>query len=434
MKRFLTLIFIIILSFVLIGCDESNNNELDTIEKALEIFTIDDVAKIEIEVNEAITSKEKYVNAKVVIVGETYTLEETSARIRLRGNSSLSAHKKSYKLKFDEKVDVFNFGSDKEWALISNYFDTSHMRNYYAYKLAQAMGIKYSVDCKFVEVWLNGKNQGLYLFTETVKTGSQRVDIEIDYTEDDIEIPFLLELDMNMSQEESAASNGVLDVDYFDVKIPHYRFDRYSYGTKYPDDFREENVTKAQYEYIKNYIFGMYDSLENNTFDQYIDIDSAINYYMLQEIMMNIDIDYSSIYMYKPVNEKLQFGPAWDFDISSGNCNYTIHPYGPNTLMKDVNEGSRIINKLLEYELVRTKYLERLEEIGKVIIPAMEQSFDINYEILKDYANTDNLIWKNLNKEYWPKPSYLINITYQEQVEYLKNYLVEHYNYMLKNI
>lgn len=452
MKKILTLISIMMFAFVLIGCggskpenpedpgtqpeepSETPEEGLDSIEKVIELFKIDEVAKIEIQANDAITSKKDYVNAKIIISGEDYTLEETDVRIRLRGNSSLSAPKKSYKLKFNEKEDIFNFGKDKEWALTANYFDTSLMRNYYAYKLAQAMGIQYSVDCKYVELWLNGNNQGLYLFTETVKTGSQRVDIEVDYTKEDQEIPFLLELDMNMSSEESLESNGVIDVDYFDVNIQHYRFDRYSFGTKYPDDFTEENITKTQYEYIKNYIFGMYDSLENNTFEEYIDIDSAINFYMLQEIMMNIDIDYSSVFMYKPVNEKLKFGPVWDFDISSGNCNYTIHPYGPNTLMKDVNEGSRIINKLLEYNNVKEKYLNRLEEIGEFIIPGMEQSFDINYEILKDYAKTDNSIWKNLNKNYWPKPSYLVNITYKEQVDYLKNYLVKHYNYMLKNM
>ena len=435
MKKIFMIVIINLLLFVISGCKINNTEEkIDSIDEVVKLFTIDEVAKIEIQTNEAITSKEEYVDAKVLILSENYQLDETNLKIRLRGNSSISAPKKSYKLKFNEKIDIFGFGSDKEWALIANYYDTSMMRNYYAYKLAKAMEIPYSVDCKYVELWLNGKNQGLYLFTETVKTGDERVDIEIPYTKDDTEIPFLLELDMKMVSEDDPLSNGVENVDYFKVNIPHYKFSFYSFGTKYPDDFTDINISREQYEYIKNYIFGMYDSLENNTFNDYIDVDSAINYYMVQEIMMNIDMDYSSVYMYKPINEKLKFGPVWDFDISSGNCNYTIHEYSPNTLMKDVNEGSRIINKLLEYEEVREKYISRLNEIGKFIIPGMEQSFDINYEILKDYANTDNSIWNNLNKKYWPKPNYLINITYKEQVNYLKEYLIDHYNYMLMNI
>lgn len=431
MKKVFVILILMFFTFVLNGCKEK---DLDNTSDIIDLFTISDVSKIEIFASDAITSKKDYVNAKIIVSGEDYNLEETDVRIRLRGNSSLSAPKKSYKLKFNEKVDMFGFGKDKEWALIANYYDTSLMRNYYAYKLAQAMGIKYSVDCKFTEVYLNGNNQGLYLFTETVKTGSQRVDIEYDYTSSDTSIPFLLELDMKMISPDDPLSNGIKDVDYFEVLIPHYKFDSYAFGTKYPDDFSEDSITKEQYEYIKNYIFSMYDSLDNGNYEDYIDIDSAINYYIVQEIMMNIDMDYSSVFMYKAMNGKLNFGPVWDFDISSGNCNYTIHPYGANTLMKDVNEGSRIINKLLEYDDFRDKYLERLREIGDFIIPGMEASFDINYEILKEYERVDNSIWNNLNKAYWPKPSYLVNITYEEQVLYLKKYLVEHYNYMLLNI
>ena len=42
-------------------------------------------------------------------------------------------------------------------------------------------------------------------------------------------------------------------------------------------------------------------------------------------------------------------------------------------------------SKLSKVSKSKEKYLDRLEEIGKFIIPGMEQSFDINYEILKDF-------------------------------------------------
>lgn len=104
-------------AFVLIGCGgskpETPEEGLDSIDKVIELFKIYEVAQIEIQANDAITSKEDYVNAKIIISGEDYTLEETDVRIRLRGNSSLSAPKKSYKLKFNEKEDIFNFGKIK---------------------------------------------------------------------------------------------------------------------------------------------------------------------------------------------------------------------------------------------------------------------------------------------------------------------------------
>ena len=99
MKKFLTIISIMLFVFVLIGCggskpqpedpgtqpedpgtqpedpgtqpedpgtqpEDPSDNE-NTVEKYLELFTIDDIAKIEIEANKSITSKKDYVSAKL---------------------------------------------------------------------------------------------------------------------------------------------------------------------------------------------------------------------------------------------------------------------------------------------------------------------------------------------------------------------------------
>ena len=42
--------------------------------------------------------------------------------------------------------------------------------------------------------------------------------------------------------------------------------------------------------------------------------------YLLQEYTKNIDVGWSSFYLYKKdKNDKLHMGPAWDFDIAMGN-------------------------------------------------------------------------------------------------------------------
>ena len=69
--------------------------------------------------------------------------------------------------------------------------------------------MEYSVECKFVNVYLNDLNQGLYLFTETVKTSSNRVNIEDGYNIDETEIPFLLELDFKL-EENLTTDNKIL--------------------------------------------------------------------------------------------------------------------------------------------------------------------------------------------------------------------------------
>lgn len=397
-------------------------------------FLIDDISDIYLYTHEEISSKHYYVDSVVRIEGNDYNLPNSLAQIRLRGNSSLHVPKKSYKIKFDKKHDVFGFGEDKEWALIANYFDPSHLRNFYAYTLAKTMGIDYSVDCKFVNVYLNDVDQGLYLFTETVKDGSSRVDIKKNYTSTDIEIPFLVELDFKIEENNPNYIEDLLDKEFFFLDNTNYNGKKYQIATKYPKTFTNEHITFKQYNYIKKYMHDVYSSVRNRTYKKFIDIDNFIDYFIVQELFLNIDQDYSSVFMYKPVNDVLHMGPVWDFDLSSGNCSY-VGTYDPFRQMKDVNGGNYLFVTLMEDKNFRNKFLERLNELNELlIIPTLIDSFNYNLNYLKPYADRDNQIWNNLNEPNWARPDWLLNITYTEQVNYLKDFLDLHYKWMLKNM
>ena len=57
-------------------------------------------------------------------------------------------------------------------------------------------------------------------------------------------------------------------------------------------------------------------------YSEYIDVDSLITAYLVQEISMNIDATQTSFYFYKDSDltgdGKIHFGPAWDFDLAYG--------------------------------------------------------------------------------------------------------------------
>lgn len=391
-------------------------------------FDIGVVGTIYLTVDDEITSKETYVNGKAKISSKDYQLPSTSIEIRLRGNSSLGAPKKSYKVKFNSKVDLFGMGKDKEWALIANYYDPSLIRNFLAYRLAQAMGMEYTVDCMFVEVYLNGRHQGLYLLCETVKTGSSRVDIEVDYDSSTTDIPFLVELDMKMISKDDPSSVGIENIDFFFLN----KYKNYPIACKYPKTYETKYITESQFNFIKNYMYTVYNSLDNSRYYDYIDIPSCIDFYIIQELFMNIDMDYSSVFMYRKQNGKLKFGPVWDFDISSGNCNY-VNQYHPYMTMINVNGGSYLFNKLMRNADFKAEVIDRLNEIKTNILPKMWEAFDSIYTSLKNYAIMDNMIWDTLNQAYWPKPETLVGLTYLEQLNYLKDYLEEHANWLAEN-
>ena len=55
------------------------------------------------------------------------------------------------------------------------------------------------------------------------------------------------------------------------------------------------------------------------TYDRYIDVDSFVDYFLLNEFFGNYDAGNHSTYMYKESGGKLHIGPVWDFDQAMNN-------------------------------------------------------------------------------------------------------------------
>ena len=386
-----------------------------------DFFEIKSIGKVSISTDSEIDSKEEYQNARIEISKDDYYLNR-NVNIRLRGNSTLWVPKKSYKLKFSTKENVMGMGSDKEWALLANYFDPTYLRNYYAYKLAIAMGLEYSIDIEFVEVFLNNKYQGLYLLTEAVKTSKERVDIEGD------ELSFLLELDDKLIYDNPNYLETIDDEMFILDNSLYNKF--YAFGCKYPKSFKD--ISEMDYEYIKEYMSLVFESVRDNSFYNYIDVDSFIDYYLIQELFMNADVDYSSVFMYKKANSKLAFGPIWDFDLSSGNVGH-VDNYSPYEFMKNINGGSYLFETALKRNQFRLLVKERLAEINNTILPWMISSIEKNKSLLSGYAKLDNDIWHVLSDNNWVRPEHLVNITYAEQVEYFKSFITKHNDFLCLN-
>lgn len=67
--------------------------------------------------------------------------------------------------------------SNKDWALISNYADKTLLKNFLMYNLSSTLGLYYTPNTKFVELFINSSYCGVYLLTETIKVDKNRIDI-----------------------------------------------------------------------------------------------------------------------------------------------------------------------------------------------------------------------------------------------------------------
>ena len=342
-----------------------------------------------------IVSKEDYVDCTVTLSGaaEEFCFENAEAGIRGRGNTTWkNAPKKPYRIKFSEKTSIFGEKKNKSWVLLAMYNDFSYVKDRLAFGLADSLGTEDFVPSyNYVELYLDGVYQGLYLMTDQVDENSGRTAVKEDFTETDVEVPFLVEMDLYSYLE------GEEDVAWFTVSGSPYTI-------KYPEE--DERYTTAQFDYIKGYIQKV-DSLCRKKgvtvaeLSEYIDLDSFIDYFIVQETMGQMEINGKSVYMSKAVGEPLKMGPVWDFDWSVT---------GPHTwldardMYKDDCTGLRstynwfalLYKNSTEF---RALLSERWTEVRPLLLAEMDK-VEAEWDTVYAAAKKDSCKWQSLRFFY----------------------------------
>ena len=105
--------------------------------------------------------------------------------------------------------------SGTEWALLANYReDLQQLKNKVALDIAKRIGMKYTPDSTFVNLYVDGKYNGLYLLAQRVSVdgGSVKInDLEYDNKSaakyntvpENISGGYLMEMDNRLSEEDS---------------------------------------------------------------------------------------------------------------------------------------------------------------------------------------------------------------------------------------
>lgn len=286
-----------------------------------------------------IVSKEDYLVGNFSLAeGENIT--EGGLEIRGRGNSTWGWVKKPFRLKLTSATEMLSMPASRHWVLLANYVDKTLMRNDIAFRFARNIGMEYSPRNQYVELNLNGSDQGVYQLTEHIRVAKDRVNIpELKVGDSDAESitgGYLLEVDFRMNKDyckgdagnwEPFCVDGVnLDREATFCIDSQHGMEPFCVDT--PEDLLEQEWS-AQREYIDTYITSTEAALFGDSFADaeqgyaaYIDVDSAIHYFLVNELFKNPDGAVTSFYLYKKRNGKLFFGPIWDFDLAMGNAGY----------------------------------------------------------------------------------------------------------------
>ena len=230
-----------------------------------------------------------------------------------------------------EGLDVALLGmpEEEDWVLHGPYSDKSLIRNALTYHLAGEI-MDYAPRTRLVELLLNGDYRGVYLLTEKIKRDKNRVDVsklnEDDNEGDQLTGGYLLKFDKSTG--EDPTRNYPLEFpSKYGSAVTAGKEVRILYD--YPDP---DEITAPQRRYIQNFIYNFEDRLAGDDFTDpvtgyrpLVDLQSFVDFMIVNEITRNVDGYRLSTWMYKEKDSqggKLHMGPVWDFNLAFGNADY----------------------------------------------------------------------------------------------------------------
>ncbi len=406
---------------------QTRGYKLNMIEKDYNLPVI----YIETEGDVAITSKETVVPGTFSIdyngTEEYENITDALMSIRGRGNSSWKLDKKPYKIKFDKKQSLFGLTEAKEWVLQANHADKSLIRN----KLAMDMGsvldnVLFTPHSYLVDVFVGGEYVGVYTLTEQIEVKTGRLEGEKDSTE--VDTDYLLEL--GGDKEQTSFGNNM-----FSATLTLYA------EIKNPDS---DILTKEQYDYIKSYVDEADNAVKNlSGYEEYIDIPSLIDWFLLNEFSYNIDGTFRrSDFIMKKKGGKLYMATYWDYDYAFGNFwrdSYAFDEwicYGNENTVDDNYIWDNWMRYLLEDEAFITQLKARWAEVGETLYTTAMATIDEASTSVSPSAEENFSRWTGVlgkKTQYENYRVYKIS-TYEGQLQYLRDFIDKRYKWMDKTI
>ena len=428
----------------------NNNNKIDTVENNNK-FCEDCIKSYDFDIltlgvgPEGEIVDEPKVPAALTIRSLDSIFYEGIIGIEIRGESSQFFDKKSYGFETwdaqynDIDVALIGFPEEEDWILYGPFSDKSLIRNKLIYELSNQMG-RYATKTEFVELTINYEYKGLYIFMEKLKRDKNRINISKlengDIDEESISGGYIIKIDKS-DMEDGSYSDYNSFQSKFDVFGNENGDIRINFNYEYP---KPGEIHANQKNYIKNYFYEFESSLAsenfkdpNDGFRKYIDEDSFIDFFILNELSNNVDGYRLSTYLQKDRNEKLVIGPVWDFNLSFGNADYCggerydVWCFKFNErCLGDYWNVPFWWNRLVEDEKFVIKLKERWNQLRTNVLSDYnlmtlieEQYSFLNNET--DIINKNFNTWKVFGIYIWPNS--FIGNNYYEEIDFLKNWI-----------
>lgn len=371
-----------------------------------------------------------------------------SGGIKVRGNDSAAPRypKKQYRIELydkhgvEEKHSLLGMEEESVWILNGTQRDKSYIRNYMAYNITRRL-FPYNADTRYCEMVLKTKDgyeyMGLFILYESIKRGPGRVELN-KYNEENAQCDYLIRRDRYNK-------NGIMLDLWSNKESTGYLSESMSKSdSKLELIYPKENINDISLAYIEQDINNierlLYESEkpDYNELCKYIDMESFVNYFIINEFFANYDAGLHSTYLYKRVGGKLTIGPIWDFDNAIDNASAISEA---DKMAMQSMAWFECLVKIPEFtRQVQTQY--RILRENELSDSTIVKFIDDTRMLLGNAVLRDESRWKKEYK-YFIKPAIekdtAITIIRdrsdsEEEIQRLKDFLLEHAEYLDRNI
>ena len=347
--------------------------------------------------------------------------------IACRGNYSL-AHfqKKSMVITLKEAVSLLELGMGEKYSLVANASDPTLIRNEIARKMEVALQTEYTNNGRFVDLYANGNYLGTYYLCETIEIGTGRIQI----TDMEASMKFLYQkanYESFETYETEDRKAKYMEVNPFDITggylvereyekryTEEYAFNPSGFQTKGNEYFVVKSplyCSDEQIDYLKDYFdqaeMAMFAENGINpqtglSYEEYLDVDSFVKKYLVEEVTKNYDGGVSSSYFYKDsdaVDGRIKAAPIWDCDMSMGSGQkcmrfFTDDPRGVSKLVVNSDPSfwyKTLYEKEEVYDKICTYYAKNMAPYLELLV---NEKIDEYKRYLEDSAAMNNIRWK----------------------------------------
>ncbi len=340
----------------------------------------------------------------------------------------------------DVNASILGLPEEEDWVLNATYNDKTLIREVLTYDLYRSFSAYYAPRQKFCEVTINGQYEGIYILFEKIKRDKNRVDISKlepkDNAGDDLTGGYILKIDKTEGNPSRKWTSP-----YPSPVSPQFAI---PIQVEYP---KLDDLTEAQFGYIKKYVTDFENALKSDKFGdpqegyaKYIDVDSWVDYLIINEVSHNVDAYRLSTFFYKNKDSKggkLTMGPIWDYNLTYGNANYCqgesfrgwtfdFNRVCPDDKFQMPFWWDRLLSDVKFADKVRTRY--RSLRSSQLKTEILHRYIDSTAAVLTEARVRNFTRWPVIGQRLWPQ--FYVGATYEDEVAYLKTYITRRLEWM----